>query len=122
MLKGGGIVTGDGRQRGHTGTSMVYLSDTVVFWKSRWQRRWEFRKAGAMRCEDETVDWVESDFKWLTRLGFAGQLERCLPKTASIWVVGMAVISLTTISSSLESLSLRGLALTDAKDFRRLER
>jgi hypothetical protein len=27
-----------------------------------------------MRCEDETVDWVESDFTWLTRLGFAGEL------------------------------------------------
>ena len=39
-----------------------------------------------------------------------------------MWVGGMAVISLVTISSSLESLSLTGLALTDAKDFKRLER
>ena len=45
-----------------------------------------------------------------------------MPKTASKWVGGMVVISLVTISSSLESLSLTGLALTDAKDFKRLER
>ena len=46
----------------------------------------------------------------------------CLPKTASICVGGMVVISLMTISSSLDNLSLTGLALTDAKDFKRLER
>jgi hypothetical protein len=71
-----------------------------------------------MRCEDETVDWVECDFTWLMRL--AGELLAKLPKTASIWVGGMAVILLITISSSFESLSLRGLALTDAKDLKRL--
>ena len=46
----------------------------------------------------------------------------CLPKTASIWVGGMAVISLVTISSSLGSLSLTGLVVTDVKDLIRLER
>ena len=46
----------------------------------------------------------------------------CLPKTASIYYGGMVVISLMTISSSLDSLSLTGLALADAKDFKRLER
>jgi hypothetical protein len=61
----------------------------LIFRKSDWQRRWEFRKASVVRCEDETVDWVESDTTWL--MGFAGRL--LAKDSASIWVGGMAVIS-----------------------------
>jgi hypothetical protein len=55
-------VAGDDRQRGH-----VYFLGPF-FRKSNWQRPWEFtRKASTMRCEDKTVDWVESD-SWLMRI------------------------------------------------------
>jgi hypothetical protein len=36
------------------------------------ERRWEIRKARAIRYEDETVDWVESNSTWLKR--FADEL------------------------------------------------
>jgi hypothetical protein len=44
-------VAGDDRQRGHTGTSTFQVPSS----------------GSTMRCEDETVDWVESD-SWLMRI------------------------------------------------------
>ena len=37
------------------------LQLVLVAWVQHSLRQWEIRKASTMRCEDETVDWVESE-------------------------------------------------------------